>query len=177
MWKCTLIKDSFLNFGNSVATSVQTNAVTMQKNFTSLFGTPIRVQGGEVPPPEGCVSPTAIFNIPDQGCNSEKNFLPYLFPPLKKNFSPCPIPPSQNFFLLPALFPYLKIWFLPRPFPPSPKIIWPIPCPHHPSLPYPHPLSQKSKFISPSYIFYFPAHIPLLNFFCSSLCISPSRKF
>ena len=134
-------------------------------------------KGGEVPPPEECVSPTAIFNIPDQGCNSEKNFLPALFPPLRKIFSPRPIPPSQKIFLLPALFPYLKIWFLPRPFPPSPKIIWPIPCPHHPSLPYPHPLSQKSKFISPSYIFYFPAHIPLLNFFCSSLCISPSRKF
>ena len=151
----------------------------MEKNaWPQKWSHSIHVQGGgEVPPPEGCVSPTAIFNIPDQGCNSEKKIFPALFPLLRKKFSPRPIPPSQKIFLLPALFPYLKIWFLPRPFPPSPKIIWPIPCPHHPSLPYPHPLSQKSKFISPSYIFYFPTHIPLLNFFCSSLVISPSRKF
>ena len=66
-------------------------------------------EGGEIPPSEGWCSPTAIFNIPDQGYNSEKKFLPALFPPLRKIFSPRPIPPSQKFFLLPALFPYLKI--------------------------------------------------------------------
>ena len=69
-------------------------------------------RGGEVgvsSPPEGCASPTAIFNIPGQGCNSEKKNFPALFPPLRKNFSPRPIPPSQKNFLLPALFPYLKI--------------------------------------------------------------------
>ena len=119
-------------------------------------------------PPLRRVLPLNDFEHPRSG----KNFS------LSRNFfPPCPIPPSKKFFLLPDLFPHLKIWFLPCPFPPSLKIIWPIPCPHHPSLPYPHPLSQKSKFISPSYIFYFLAHIPLLNFFCSSLCISPSRKF
>merc|ERR1711894_306157 len=121
-------------------------------------------KGGEVPPRSRPLSPTAIFNIPDQGCNSEKNFLPALFPPLQNFFAPCPIPLPENLIS-------------PWPFPPSPEIIWPIPYPHHPPLPYPHPLSQKSKFISPSYIFYFPAHIPLLNFLCSSPCISPSIEF
>ena len=146
--------------------------------YVSIQSIPVQGgKGGEVPPPEGSLSPTAIFNIPDQGCNSEKKFLPALFPPLRKNFSPRPIPPSQKIFLLPALFPHLKIWFLPRPFPPSPKIIWPIPCPHHPSLPSPHPLSQKSKFISPSYIFYFPAHIPLLNFFLVPHAYPPPENF
>ena len=121
-------------------------------------------KGGEVPPPEGGLSPTAIFNIPDQGCSSENFFLPALFPPLRifffslpyspisnfffapcpippleKFFSPCPNPPSQNFFFTPCPIPPPENLTSPWPIPPSPEIIWPIPCPHHPSLPYPHP--------------------------------------
>ena len=109
------------------------------------------------------VTQKKIFSLP-YSPPLKKFFLPALFPPLQNFFAPCPIPLPENLIS-------------PWPFPPSPEIIWPIPYPHHPPLPYPHPLSQKSKFISPSYIFYFPAHIPLLNFLCSSPCISPSIEF
>merc|ERR1711894_250020 len=89
--------------------------------------------GGEVPPRSPTLSPTAIFNIPDQGCNSEKNFLPALFPPLKKFFSPRPIPPLKKIFFAPCPIPPPENLISPWPFPPSPEIIWPIPSP--PSLP------------------------------------------
>ena len=104
-----------------------------------------------------------VFNIPDQGSNLNINILPAKFPPLKKKFLPALFPLSK-FFPLATLITLLKNLISPSPIPPSPEIIWPIPHSHHP----PHPLTQKSKFTSPSYIFHFPIHIPLLNFFCSS---------
>ena len=142
---------------------------------------PIGGEGWGISPPWGGVIPGGWRKLTWSGIRPPP--LPkkiqkfFSNPPLQKFFSPCPFPPSQKIFSLPALFPLLKNLIPPCPFPPSPKIIWPIPYPHHPPLPYPPPLSQKLTFIFSTYIFCFPVHIPLLKFFLSSPCISPSTKF
>ena len=86
-------------------------------------------EGGEIPPFEGSLSPTAIFNIPDQVCNSEFFFSPALFPPLKIFFSPLPCSPLSKIFFAPCPIPPPENLISPWPIPPSPEIIWPIPYP------------------------------------------------
>ena len=98
-------------------------------------------EGGEIPPFEGSLSPTAIFNIPDQGCNSKTFFL-----------------------LLPALFPPLENLISPWPIPPSPEIIWPIPYPHHPTSLPTSPIS-KIKIHGSFLYFLFPRPHPPPEFF------------
>ena len=134
-------------------------------------------KGGEVPPPEGCVSPTAIFNIPDQGCNSEKNFLPALFPPLRKFFFSLPYYPLSKFFFAPCPIPLPENLISSPPFSPLTKNYLANSLPTSPltSLPT-SPISEIKIHISLLY-FLFPHPHPPPDFFCSSLCISPSKIF
>ena len=120
--------------------------------------------GGEVPPSEGSLSPTAIFNIPDQGCNSEKkfslpyspisekNFLPALFSLSKIFFAPCPIPLPENLISSPPFSPLTKN-YLANSLPTSPLT----------SLPT-SPISEIKIHISLLY-FLFPRPYPPPEFF------------